>query len=178
MPQIAQLSMVFASQLFWLVISFGLIFFFVGRGMLPKVRSTISARTEKIADDLEKAKAAQADAEKTEAAWRERMDRTKVEATNIAQEAKRQSARDTEARVKAALEEIDAKVEHARLRIRTAVETARSELEVTAAEAAREMVGQLTGLKIDPKDAKRALAAELGEVNAPPAVGRTSVEAR
>ena len=51
MPQIAQLSMVFASQLFWLVISFGLIFFIVGRGMLPKVRSTITARTEKITDD-------------------------------------------------------------------------------------------------------------------------------
>ena len=180
MPQIAQLSMVFASQLFWLVISFGLIFFFVGRGMLPKVRSTISARTEKIADDLEKAKAAQADAEKTEAAWRERMDRTKVEATNIAQEAKRESARETEARVKVALDEIDAKVEHARLRIRTAVDAARTEVEAVAVEVAQEMVGQLTGLRIDRKDAARALAAELEESRAPAAVGRrrTSVEAR
>jgi F-type H+-transporting ATPase subunit b len=180
MPQIAQLSLVFASQLFWLVISFGLIFSLVGRRMLPKVRSTIVARTDKIADDLEKAKAAQAEAEQTEARWRERMDHAKLEATRIAQEAKREGARETEARVKAALDEIDAKVEHARLRIRTAVDAARTELEAVAVEVAQEMVGQLTGLRIDRKDAERALAAEL-EVSGASAAAkqrRTSVEAR
>ncbi len=161
MPQIAQLSMVFASQLFWLVVTFGLIFFVIGRGMLPKVRSTITARTEKITEDLERAKTAQADAEQTEAEWRERMDNAKIEATRIAQEAKKKSALETEARVKAALDEIDAKVEHARLRIRTAVDAARTELEIVAVEAAQEMVGQLTGLKIDREDAASALAAEL-----------------
>src|SRR5690349_10302086 len=153
MPQIAQLSMVFASQLFWLVVSFGLIFFVVGRGMLPRVRSTITARTDKIAEDLEKAKSAQADAERIEAEWRDRMDQAKLDATRIAQEAKRESARETEAKVKDALDEIDAKVEHARLRIRTAVEAARAELEVVAVEASQQMVEQLTGLKIDRKDA-------------------------
>lgn len=166
MPQIAQLSMVFASQLFWLVISFGLIFSIVGRRMLPKVRSTIAARTERITDDLEKAKAAQAEAERIEAAWRERMDEAKLEATRIAQEAKRESARQTEARVKAALDEIDAKVEHARLRIRTAVDAARTELEIVAVEASQQMVEQLTGLKIDRTDAANALSAELENMSA------------
>jgi F-type H+-transporting ATPase subunit b len=159
--------MVFASQLFWLVISFGLIFSLVGRRMLPKVRSTITARTEKIADDLEKAKAAQADAEQIEAAWRDRMDQAKLQATRIAQEAKRASARETEARVKAALDEIDAKVEHARLRIRSAVEAARTELEIVAVEASQQMVEQLTGLTIDRKDAAAALAAEMAHMGAP-----------
>ena len=40
MPQITQLADVFASQLFWLTVMFGLIFFGVGRGMLPKINST------------------------------------------------------------------------------------------------------------------------------------------
>ena len=81
---------------------------------------------------------------------------------------------------KAALDEIDAKVEHARLRIRTAVDAARTELEAVAVEVAQEMVGQLTGLRIDRKDAERALAAELEVSGASAAVKqrRTSVEAR
>ena len=37
MPQISQSSEIFASQLFWLVVTFGLLYFIVGRGMLPKL---------------------------------------------------------------------------------------------------------------------------------------------
>ena len=37
MPQIEQLSEVFASQLFWLIVTFGLIYFVIGRGMMPKI---------------------------------------------------------------------------------------------------------------------------------------------
>jgi F-type H+-transporting ATPase subunit b len=161
MPQISQLAEVFASQFFWLALVFGVIFFGIGRGMLPKVRSTIGARERKIADDLEKARAARAKADETEAAWRARMDQARAEAARIAQEAKQESARNTEQRVQKALVEIDAKVEAARLRIWTSVQAARAEMEIVAAEAAQQMVEQLTGAKVDRKDAVLAVAAEL-----------------
>ncbi|MDZ4275696.1 MAG: ATPase, partial [Erythrobacter sp.] len=41
MPQIAQLADTYASQIFWLLVFFGLTFFVVGRGMVPKVMSTV-----------------------------------------------------------------------------------------------------------------------------------------
>ena len=166
MPQITQLTEVFASQLFWLAIFFGLIFFVVARGMLPKVRSTVDARDAKVAEDLEKAKAARTAAEETEAAWRARMDVARADASRVAHDAKQESARETEARVKAALEQIDAKVEAARQRIRKSVEGARAEMESVAADAARQMVKQLTGIKVDKKDASRAIEAELLEMGA------------
>src|SRR4051812_29284883 len=125
MPQITQLAEVFASQLFWLAIVFGLIFFGIGRRMLPKVRSTVDARDRQVAEDLERARAARAHAEQTEAAWRERMDKARFAASQIAHEAKQASAREGELRLKAALEEIDRKVEQSRLRIREAVGAAR-----------------------------------------------------
>lgn len=161
MPQITQLPLIFASQLFWLALVFGFIFFVMGRGMLPKIRSTVKARETKIADDLEQAKAARARAEETEAEWRARMDDARRDAALVAQEARRQSALETEARVREALNEIDAKVEGARSRIRAAVQAARAEMEIVATEAAQQMVEQLTGLKIDRKDAAKAIAAEL-----------------
>src|SRR6476659_8585544 len=161
MPQISQLPVIFFSQLFWLLIVFGIIFFGIGRGMLPKIRSTVDARDRKIAEDLERAQAARAGADETEAQWRARMDAARTEAARIAQEAKQASALETEAKVKAAADQLTAKQESAEARIREAFTSARSEIENVAADAAREMVQRLTGIQVDPKEAASAVKAEL-----------------
>ena len=161
MPQITQLPYIFASQLFWLAIVFGIIFFGIGRGMLPKIQGTVAAREKKIAEDLERAQAARARADETEAAWRARMDAARAEAARLAQEAKQESARQTEAKVKAAADKIGLKVESAEKKIREALESARAEIEAVAAAATQEMVARLTGIKVDRTEAAQAVKAEL-----------------
>lgn len=161
MPQITQLPLIFYSQLFWLAVVFGFIFFVIGRGMLPKIQSTVEAREQKIADDLERAQAARAAAEQTEAAWRERMDAARAEAARIAQEAKQAGALETQAKVKKAADKINLKVEAAEGKIRDAVTAARGEIEAVAAEATQQLVGRLTGIKIDQQAAADAVKAEL-----------------
>ena len=161
MPQIEQLPFIFASQLFWLVVVFGTIFFVIGRGMLPKIQSTVELRERRIAEDLERAQAARAEAEATEEAWRARMDAARAEAARIAQEAKQASARDTEAKVKKAADKINLKVESAEAKIREAVDSARAEIETVAAEATQELVARLTGMKVEKKEAAAAVKAEL-----------------
>ena len=52
MPQISQILATYASQFFWLLIVFGLIYFVIGRGILPRVDATVDARDAKIAGDL------------------------------------------------------------------------------------------------------------------------------
>ena len=161
MPQIEQLPLIFTSQLFWLAVAFGILFFGIGRGMLPKIQSTIEARETKIADDLKRAEAARAQAEETEAAWRARMDSARAEAAKLSQEAKQASALETEAKVRKAADKINLKVEKAEAKIREASEAARAEIEAVAAEATQEMVQRLTGIKIDSNDAAQAVKAEL-----------------
>jgi F-type H+-transporting ATPase subunit b len=161
MPQIEQLPLIFTSQLFWLAVVFGLLFFGIGRGMLPKIQSTVEARETKIADDLQRAEAARAAAEETEAKWRERMDAARAEAARLSQEAKQAAARDTEAKVKKAADKINSKVEAAEAKLREAFHSARAEIEAVAAEAALEMVQRLTGIKVEKKDAAQAVKAEL-----------------
>jgi F-type H+-transporting ATPase subunit b len=161
MPQIEQLPAIFFSQLFWLAVVFGIIFFVIGRGMLPKVQSTVEAREKRIAEDLERAQAARAAAEETEEAWLERMDAARAEAAKLAQDAREESARQTEAKVNKAADRINLKVEAAEAKIRDAVEAARAEIESVAAEATQELVVRLTGLKVDKKDAAEAVKAEL-----------------
>jgi len=161
MPQIAQLPYIFFSQLFWLLLVFGIIFFGVGRGMLPRVQSTVDAREKKIAEDLERAQAARASAEETEAAWRSRMDEARAEAARLAQEARQEGSRHTETQVKAAAEKINLKIESSEQKIREAVAAARGAVEAVASEATRDMVQLLAGIDLEAKDASAAVKAEL-----------------
>jgi F-type H+-transporting ATPase subunit b len=161
MPQLSQLPEVFLSQLFWLAVGLGFIFFVIARGMVPKIQATVDAREQRIAGDLDAAQAARVAADETEAEWRARMDAARVEAARIAQEAKQASALDTEAKVKAAADKLNAKLESAEAGIREAAASARAEIEAVAAEATQEMIARLTGIKVDAQDAARAVKAEL-----------------
>ena len=161
MPQLSQLSEVYLSQLLWLAVALGFIFFVIARGMVPKIQGTVDAREQRIAGDLEAAQKARAAADETEAAWRMRMDAARADAARIAQEAKVESSRRTEARVKAAADKINIKVETAQGQLRDAVTAARAEIEAIAAEATQEMVRRLTGIAVDKNEAASAVKAEL-----------------
>lgn len=161
MPQLSQLAEVYLSQFLWLAIALGFIFFVIARGMVPKIQATVDAREQRIAGDLEAAQKARAAADETEAAWRARMDAARAESARIAQDAKQESGRDSEAKVKAAADKINRKVESAEAKIRDALGAARSEIEAVAAEATREMVSRLTGIAVDSREAAAAVKAEL-----------------
>ncbi len=159
MPQLNQLPEIWWSQLFWLVVVFGIIFFVIGRGMVPKIQSTVDAREKRVADDLEQAQAARRAADETEAAWRARMDAARAEAATVSNDAKQASAKDSEAKVRAAAEKINARTEAAQAKLRGAVDAARSQIEAVAAEAAGDMVTRLTGKKVAQPEAVEAVKA-------------------
>lgn len=160
MPQIVQLPVIFASQLFWLAVVFGILFFGIARNMVPKIQSTVEKREKTIAADLAAAQAARAAAEETEAAYRAAMDTSRAEAAALTREARQASAHETEAKVRAAAKQFAAKVAKAEAKIRVAADAARAEVEAVAVEAAQEMVARLTGIKVDRDEAAVAVKAE------------------
>ena len=86
MPQIAQIIETYASQIFWLLIVFGLIYFGIGKAMLPKVAGTVEARDRKIADDLAEAERARARADEIETAYNARITEARAAAQKAAQD--------------------------------------------------------------------------------------------
>ncbi len=72
MPQIAQIMETYSSQIFWLLVTFGFVFFVVGRGMVPRVMETVAQRDDQIASDLAAAEGARNQADEEEEAWRKR----------------------------------------------------------------------------------------------------------
>ena len=161
MPQIAQIGEIYASQLFWLAVFFGLIFVVIGLGMMPKIQSTVDARNDRIAADLKEAETARETADRLEEAYRERMDQGRTEAARLASEAKAESAKATEAKLATADKAIGKKVEAAQARIAEVRASARAELEAVAAEATQALVDRVAGLAVDPAAARAAVAKEL-----------------
>jgi F-type H+-transporting ATPase subunit b len=161
MPQIVQLPLIFASQLFWLVVVFGIIYFVIARGMVPKIQSVVEDRDRKIADDLAAAQKAREQAETSEGVYRERIEAGRSQALKVAQEAKTKAALDTEKKLKAVDDKVGTRIAEAQARIRAAADQARLELEPVAAEAASELVTKLTGQKVSAKDAEPAVKAVL-----------------
>ena len=161
MPQINQLPDIFFSQLFWLLLVFGIIYFAIGRGMVPKIQSVVDDRDKKISDDLAAAQKARDDAEKVEAAYRERIEATRADAMKLAAEAKQDAAREVEKRLAVIDAEIGKRTDEAQARIRDAADKARRELEPVAAEAASQLVTKLTGKTVTAADAQPAVKAVL-----------------
>jgi F-type H+-transporting ATPase subunit b len=161
MPQIQQLPYIYASQIFWLLVVFGIVFFGIGLGMLPKIRTTVESRDRRITDDLAGAERARAAADETEAAWRMRTEAARAEAMKVTAAAKQDRAREMEAKVKTADSEAGAKIDAAEARIRAAAEAALGEIEAVAAEAAQEMAAKLAGINVSRDRAAEAVKAAL-----------------
>jgi F-type H+-transporting ATPase subunit b len=161
MPQITQLPIIFTSQLFWLLLVFGTLFFVIGRGMVPKIRGVVEQRDRTITADLEAAQRAREEAEKTESAYRERMDLSRAEAMKLATAAKQAAAREAEERVKAVEAEVGGKIAEAETRIRASLETAMAQLDSVASEATRDLVAKLTGQDVPEAEARQAVKAVL-----------------
>ncbi|MDQ1232058.1 MULTISPECIES: F0F1 ATP synthase subunit B family protein [unclassified Sphingomonas] len=148
MPQIAQISATYASQIFWLLITFGLLYFVVGRGMVPKIQATVDAREARIAGDLAAAEAARAEADRVEAAWRAEMDAARVAAMAETNAAKARATHAFEAQVKAADADLAERLGHHDLAIANAKAEAMANLQSVAADAARDLVAKLSGVQV------------------------------
>ena len=161
MPQISQLAATYGSQIFWLLITFGLVFFIVGRMMAPKVVETVDKRDQVVASDLAEAEAARRAADEAEEQWRQQENAAREQAKRKLGEARAAGAKASEQRLGAVGAELDAKVAEAEQRIAAAQSSAMSEIEAVAAQAARDIVARVAGTDVDEADARRAVESVL-----------------
>lgn len=161
MPQLSQLALVYQSQWFWLLLVLGVIYFFVGRGIVPKVEETVDERDAQIAADLAEAERLREEADKAEETWRETMNQAHSEAQAITAKAKEAAAKDADKRVAAADKRLAKKLDEAAASLDEARKAALTEVEGMAAEATREIVSKLTGAHIDETSARAAVSEAL-----------------
>ncbi|BBC99624.1 MULTISPECIES: F0F1 ATP synthase subunit B family protein [Sphingobium] len=161
MPQIAQIAETYSSQIFWLLLTFGFVFFVIGLGMVPKVQGTADARDAKISGDLDAAKAAFARADEAEADYRTRDAANRAAAQATLAKSKSEAAKASEVRLAAADAEVATKIAAAEARIKGASDAAMAEIETVAADAARDMVARISGVDASDDAARNAVKAAL-----------------
>lgn len=162
MPQINQLLLVYQSQWFWLLLVLAVIYFGIGKGMLPKIEKTVDDRDARIAGDLAAAEAARLAAHEIEERAKAAEIAARTDAQAVANEAKAKAAKDAENRLAKADAEIAAKVSAAEASLSKARAKALDSLESVATDAAQEIVAKVSGAKVTPAQAAQAVKAVLG----------------
>lgn len=160
MPQIDQIASIYASQLFWLVVVFGLIL--IGSYlMLPKIQGTVEQRDARISGDLAAAEKARAEADAADDAYQAKLGASRSEAQAAAAKAKAEAAITAEKAAKTADAEIATKVAAAEAQLHGQQTAALAEIETVAAEAVQEIVAKVAGLKVDQQTAAQAVKTAL-----------------
>lgn len=163
MPQISQLAATYASQIFWLLLTFGIVFVVIGLGMVPKIQGTVDQRDKSVTEDLAAAEAARGAADQAEEAWRARENAIRAEAQKVLAEARATAAKATEKTLGEANDRIAKRLIAEESRIADAGKAAMGEIEAVAADAAQTIVSRLSGATVSAGDARDAVKAVLAD---------------
>lgn len=161
MPQLSQIGEIYASQLFWLAIVFALIYFGIGKAMVPKIERTIDDRTARVSGDLAAAEVANQTATGIETTYQAGLDTARAQAFKSTAEAKAQATVRAEATVKSGDAAAAAKLAEAMGRIDTAKAQAAAEIEAATVDAVQDIVAKLSGVTVDRAAVAQKVKAEL-----------------
>ena len=159
MPQLDQLMLAYQSQWFWLLLVLAVIYFGLGKGMVPKIEKVVEDRNARIASDLAAAERARAQADEAEERARAADLEARAAAHEVTAAAKAKGAKDAEGRLAKADAAISAKLAEAEAALGKARAGALKSLEAVAAEAAQDIVGKVSGGKVTAASAQSAVKA-------------------
>lgn len=145
MPQLQQIATTYASQLFWLLLVFGFLYFGIAKAMLPKVGRVIESREAKIAGDLAEAQSAQTRASEAQVVKESTLAKARAEAQAAVGQATAKIQEENAQRLAALDSDLSVRLSAAEEQINAASTAASAELGKVAAAAAADVVTRLTG---------------------------------
>lgn len=157
MPQF-DFENVAASQVFWLVVIFGILYLLM-LAMLPKVAGVTERRAGTISGDLSAAETAKLQAEEKRDAYEASLVSSRSEAQDLIAEAKTDAAKANEARMAEADAAAQARLAEAEKELDAQRTAALTKLDAIATSAAQDTVEKLTGRRPAEDRAAAAVAA-------------------
>lgn len=151
----------FPSQLFWLVISFVVLYWVVARFAIPRIGDILEQRERVVQDDLDRAESLRAEAEQALADYEAAMASAREQARGLMLEVTNAAKEAAEARNKEVGAEVTAQIAEAEQRIATARDQAMASLTSIAADAAKDAAGRLAGLDVSSGEAEAAVSAAM-----------------
>mgnify|MGYP001197281651 CR=1 FL=1 len=146
----------FASQFFWLALTFGLLYFLMSRVALPRIGEVIEERRDRIQRDIDAAEKMKRDTEKALAGY-EKLADARTRAGGLAKETREKLAGEGDAERHRVDAQVNAKIAEAESSIAATKTKAMSSIGEIASDIAGSIVGKLTGADASPDEVKAAL---------------------
>lgn len=161
MPQFDPTS--FASQLFWLAVTFVLLYVIVSRFAIPRIGEVMEQRQKTIEDDLDRAQALKAETEEAIATYEKALAEARAQAHDVLNKARDEISKAAEARNKEIGAELAQKIKDGEANIAKARDEALGQVKVIASEAAAAMTEKLVGVTLDAADLDKAVTSVMKE---------------
>ena len=147
------------TQIFWLVVSFGLAYILMWKIVTPAIGSVLEERHTRVNDDMQRAKRAAEEAEQMRVDFEARLNDARAEASARTRESLAQAQAEADKKNDATSKRLASKVAKAEEEIVQAREAALKEIDSVATEGAIDAAKSLAGITVAKADANKAVKA-------------------
>jgi F-type H+-transporting ATPase subunit b len=152
----------YPSQLFWLALTFGFLFWFMSKVIVPRIGGILEMRQDRIAQDLDKAHELKSEADEAIAAYEQELAEAKASANEIGNKARDQAKAAAEAERQKIEKKLGEQLAEAEARIGDIRDKAMADVGAIAAETTQSVVAQLIGGSVTKAEVEKALKASEG----------------
>ena len=137
------------SQIFWLTLTFGILYIVLSKLILPKISANLELRKSQIQENIEAAEKQREDSETKLKEYEEIISKSKFEAKNILREAREKAIKDINSKKETLNKQIDEEIKKAEKEINELRKTAPEKINKIAIETSSEILKNLIGTEIN-----------------------------
>ena len=137
------------SQIFWLTLTFGILYVVLSKLILPKISNNLESRKSQILENIEAAEKQREDSEAKLKEYEEIISKSKLEAKNIFSQSREKVIKDINAKKEVLDKQIDEEISEAEQEINSLRENAPNKINTIAIETSSELIQKLIGAEVN-----------------------------
>ena len=137
------------SQIFWLTLTFGILYVVLSKLILPKISNNLESRKSQILENIEAAEKQREDSEAKIEEFGEIISKSKLEAKNIFSQSREKVLKDISAKREVLDKQIDEEISKAEQEINNLRESAPDKINMIAIETSSEIIQNLIGAEVN-----------------------------
>ena len=137
------------SQIFWLILTFGILYLVLSKLILPKISNNLESRKSQILENIEAADKQREDSEKKLKEYEEIISKSKIEAKTIFNQSREKALKDINKKKEVIDKQIDDEMNKAEQEIKLLKDGAPDKINKIAIETSSELIQKLIGAEVN-----------------------------
>ena len=137
------------SQIFWLILTFGIMYLVLSKLILPKISNNLESRKSQILENIEAAEKQREDSDAKLKEYDEIISKSKLEANSIFNQAREKAIKDISAKRQVLDKQIDKEIAEAEKEIDVLKKSAPNKINKIAIETSSELLQKLIGAEVN-----------------------------